>query len=106
VTVKAALSDDLPEDSFLAQIGGAMFAEIQTGVISEDLEFDSDHHGEAMVTMEDDSEGGIDLGVVFNPTVTIHEGSLSGAQALALSSLQSIQRRLGLEMTDLQTVTN
>jgi hypothetical protein len=57
-----------------------------------------------MLVLEDDGAGDIDMNIIFSPTVTVRGGELSGAQALALSALQRLQRRLGLKSMTLMNV--
>ena len=102
VTLTLACSDALDDESVLSKVGGLLMEEVESGVISIDA--DSDCTGEAMLVLEDDGAGDIDMNIIFSPTVTVRGGELSGAQALALSALQRLQRRLGLKSMTLMNV--
>jgi hypothetical protein len=104
VGLALGISDDLADESALSKIAAAVLEEIQSGIIDEDIPFDAEREGEAMLVFENDDEDDINVDVVMNPTVTLATGAISPAQALALSSLRHVEQRYGIGLFELVDV--
>jgi len=87
--------EGLDQSCFLSLFAGMVLHEIESSKISPELAYDSEGDGEIMLVFEDNGCG-VSTELLANPPMTLSEGKLTPAQALAISALQRVEERIGL----------